>query len=206
MTDMWQTVAAEREALANDLDGLSEQQWETTSLCDRWTVRDVVAHMTSTAHTGPGGFFTGLAKARFKFDGYVDAGIARHRGGTPAETLAGFRAVRDSRTAPPGPKVTWLGETVIHAEDVRRPLGLRHEYPADAVRELLDFFKGSNAIIGTRKRIEGLTLVATDMEWSHGTGPRVEGPALELLLAGTGRAVACAGLTGDGVETLRSRC
>ena len=206
MTDMWKTVAAEREALADDLEGLSEQQWDTASLCGRWTVRDVVAHLTSTAHTGPLGFFAGLAKARFRFDGYVDAGIARHRGATPAETLAGFRAVRDSTTAPPGPKSTWLGETVIHAEDVRRPLGIRHEYPADAVRELLDFFKGSNAVIGTRKRIEGLTLVATDMDWSHGTGPRVEGPALELLLAGTGRGVACAGLTGDGVETLRSRC
>ena len=44
MSDMWSTVAAERGALAADLADLSDQQWKTPSLCDGWTVREVLAH------------------------------------------------------------------------------------------------------------------------------------------------------------------
>ena len=57
-----------------------------------------------------------------------------------------------------------------------------------------------------KKRIEGLRLVATDEDWSHGEGPDVRGSLLDLLVAATGRGVACDGLTGDGVATLRERC
>ena len=49
-----------------------------------------------------------------------------------------------------------------------------------------------------------LTLKATDTEWSYGTGPEVSGPMLALLMAMTGRKVTDQ-LTGEGVETLRSR-
>ena len=50
-----------------------------------------------------------------------------------------------------------------------------------------------------------MTLKATDADWTHGSGPLVEGPALSLLLAATGRKVALADLSGDGVEILRGR-
>ena len=46
---IWPTVRAEREALARDLRSISEEQWSTPSLCEGWTVRDVLAHMTATA-------------------------------------------------------------------------------------------------------------------------------------------------------------
>ncbi|KRF30277.1 maleylpyruvate isomerase family mycothiol-dependent enzyme [Nocardioides sp. Soil805] len=206
MNDIWTLVAAERGALAADLAGLSEEQWETPSLCEGWSVRDTVAHMTNTAHTGPGGFLVGLARARFDFDRFLDAGIARRRGASGAEALAEFRDVQHSRTAPPGPRASWLGETVVHAEDVRRPLGIEHDYAPEAVRRCLDFFKSSNTLIGTERRIDGVALRATDQEWAHGSGPGVEGRAIDLLLAATGRAVGCDRLTGDGVSTLRSRC
>ena len=68
-----------------------------------------------------------------------------------------------------------------------------------------DFYKGSNLLIGSKKRIEGLTLSATDAEWSHGTGPEVAGPILSLVMAMTGRKEALDDLTGDGATTLRSR-
>ena len=66
--DIWATIHAERKALAADLEGLSEEQWATPSLCGDWTVRDVVAHMTSTAKTGAPQFFTGLIGSGFKFN------------------------------------------------------------------------------------------------------------------------------------------
>jgi len=36
-------------------------------------------------------------------------------------TLAEFRAHITDMTSPPGLKDTWLGEVILHAEDVRRP-------------------------------------------------------------------------------------
>jgi hypothetical protein len=68
-----------------------------------------------------------------------------------------------------------------------------------------DFFKGSNLLIGSKNRIAGLTLRATDADWRTGAGPEVSGPLLSLVLAMTGRAAALADLSGDGLATLRSR-
>ncbi|MDT5347900.1 MAG: hypothetical protein QOH91_1187 [Mycobacterium sp.] len=210
MTDIWTTIAAERGALADDLAGLTASQWETRSLCTQWSVRDMVAHMSSTASMSPAKFFLGMAKAGFNFDKFTDGGVGKHLGSDPAATLNEFRGLQSSTSAPPGPKISWLGEVVVHGEDVRRPLGISHTYPPDAVRQVIDFYKGSNLIVGSKKRIAGLALNATDDDWQHGQGDTnaalVEGPLLSLLLAMTGRGAACDDLTGPGAQTLRSRC
>ena len=57
---------------------------------------------------------------------------------------------------------------VIHGADIRRPLGIPHTYPPGAVRQAIDFYKGSNMLIGSKKRITGLALHATDDDWQHG--------------------------------------
>ena len=131
--------------------------------------------------------------------------IAREKGATPSDTLANFESVETSTNAPPGPADSWLGETIIHSDDIRRALGIAHEYPLDAVVRLADFYKGSNLVIGAKKRITGLTLKATDTTWSHGSGPEVSGPVLALLLAMTGRKSVLSELAGDGVAELGSR-
>ena len=202
---MWVTIANERGALAEDLAGLSGDRWATRSLCPDWTVQDALAHMTSTAHVTTPGFLLGLAGSGFSFDRFTRKGIDRWRGDSPAQTLRSFREAQHSRKHPPGPATTWLGEAIVHAEDIRRPLGIRHDYPVDAVRQVLDFYQGSNALIGTKRRIDGVTLTATDADWTHGSGPEARGPLLSLLLAGTGRKAALDDLSGDGVAILRSR-
>ncbi len=201
--DLWGTIRSERESLASDLTPLSDEQWETPSLAKGWTVRDVLAHMTAAARTNPPQFFSRLIGSGFSFDAYQAKGVAANLGATPSATLAGFRAVAPSRTHPPGPNDTWLGEVIVHCEDIRRPLTISHDYPMAALSEVADFYKGSNLIIGSKRRIAGLRLEATDTDWSTGSGPLVRGPMLDLLLAMTGRPVD--GLSGDGVETLRSR-
>jgi uncharacterized protein (TIGR03083 family) len=134
-----------------------------------------------------------------------DKDIARDRGASPADTLAGFKAHADSSKHPPGPNDSWLGEALIHSEDIRRPLGIKHDYaPGTAVR-VADFYKGSNIVVGAKKRIAGLQLQATDADWSHGDGPAVNGPIVSLVMMMTGRKAALDDLTGEGVETLRSR-
>ncbi len=206
MSDLWTTIAAERGALARDLADLTPTQWDAPSLCAGWTVREVVAHLSATAALNPATFLLGMAKAGFNFGKFADAQVAKHVGAEPAATLAEFRGLQHSTSAPPGPKVSWLGEIVIHGADVRRPLGIAHTYTPGAVRQVVDFYKGSNMLIGTKKRIAGLALHATDEDWQHGRGEPVEGPLPSLLLAMTGPAAACDDLTGAGVPTLRGRC
>jgi uncharacterized protein (TIGR03083 family) len=125
-TSIWPTVHAERAALAADLDGLDDERWSTPSLCDGWSVRDVLAHMAATAKISPLAFFPKLVGSGFSLSRMQEKDLAHERGTSASDTLAGFRDVVTSTKHPPGPTVTWLGETVVHAEDIRRPLGMTH--------------------------------------------------------------------------------
>jgi uncharacterized protein (TIGR03083 family) len=201
----WPLIHTEREALADDLDKLTNAQWAAPSLCTGWTVRDVLGHLTATAKMTPLSFLTGLAGTGFKFNALSEKNIAREATPVPADGLAEFRRHLKDTTHPPGPAEAMLGEAVVHAEDIRRPLGITREYPPAAVTRAASFFSRSNLLIGSKRRIEGVTLRATDADWRHGSGPEVRGPLLSLLLAMTGRAAALADLTGEGVAALRER-
>lgn len=203
--DVWPTIDDERKALASDLEALGAAQWETASLAAAWTVRDVVAHMTATSKLGGPKFFVKLAGSGFSLGRLQARDIKVERGLSPAETLSRFKAQLDSRGRPPGPVDTMLGEVIVHSEDIRRPLRIAHDYPTGALTRVADFYCGSNLIIGGKRRVEGVTLRATDAEWSHGNGPVASGPILEIVLAITGRRPGLDRLEGEGVETLRAR-
>ncbi|TSD98100.1 maleylpyruvate isomerase family mycothiol-dependent enzyme [Skermania sp. ID1734] len=204
-SSVWPIIHAERQALAKDLAGLRDEQWKIPSLCAGWNVQQVLGHMTATAQMTPLRFFTGLAKSGFRFTAMAEKNVAKQTAGSPADTLAAFTRAIDATTAPPGPVDSWLGETIVHSEDIRRPLGIAHDYPPQACARVADFYKRSNLLIGAKNRIAGLALSATDTDWSAGTGPTVSGPILSLVMAMTGRAAALADLTGDGVTILRDR-
>jgi uncharacterized protein (TIGR03083 family) len=161
---VWAVIHAEWKALAAILDTLTPDQWATPSLCGGWTVRDVLAHMTAAAKLTPPQFFVKLLTSGFSFEAVQAKGIAAERGSSPAETLARFTAEVNSTKHPPGPTDTWLGEAIVHAEDIRRPLHIQHAYPADAVVQVANFYKQSNLIIGAKNRIASLTLPATDQD------------------------------------------
>lgn len=201
----WPTIHTERAALAGDLAELTDERWETPSLCAPWTVRQVLAHMTATAKMTPPKFFLQLASAGFRFHQMTAREVAAESSGTPTQGLAEFRAHINDSTSPPGPVDSWLGETIVHAEDIRRPLGIAHQYPAEALMRVADFYRRSNILIGAKSRIDGLSLRATDVDWSTGAGPEVSGPLLSLLLAMTGRPAALAELSGEGLSQLTSR-
>ena len=203
--DTWNVIHAERRALAADLAGLTPEQWATPSLCAGWTVHDVLAHLVSTATLSPPAFIAGLVGSGFSFERFTAKRIAAGTAGGPAATLEAFRAAETATSAPPGPKTSWLGEVLVHGEDIRRPLGIAHEYPTASVTAVTEFYAGSNMLIGGKRRVEGLTLEATDVPWSHGSGPTVSGPARALMLVTAGRKAALDELTGPGLETLRSR-
>jgi hypothetical protein len=73
------------------------------------------------------------------------------------------------------------------------------------VARAIEFYSRSNAIIGGKTRVSGVTLKATDTDFSVGSGPLVEGPAISLLLAASGRKSALDDLSGPGVDVLRNR-
>jgi uncharacterized protein (TIGR03083 family) len=201
----WPLIHAEREALAADLATLDDGQWKTPSLCQEWSVREVLGHLTATAKMTPPRFLAEFAAAGFRFNEMTAKDVRRETAGTPAEGLAAFRALATATTHPPGPVEAMLGEAVIHGEDIRRPLRISREYPMAAVLRVADFFTGSNLLIGAKNRIAGLRLRATDADWSTGSGPEVSGPAVSLVLAMTGRAAALDDLSGDGLAQLRGR-
>lgn len=99
-----------------------------------------------------------------------------------------------------------LGETLVHGEDIRRPLGLRRDPPAEVVTRVAAYYRGSDQVVVARSRVAGLWLVADDGPFAGGTGPLVSGPTLALVMAMTGRTAFCDDLEGEGVELLRSRC
>src|SRR5215470_18003261 len=201
--DIWSSIHAERAALAEDLTSLSPDQWSSPSWCAGWTVRDVLGHLTATAKMTAPLFFVKFAGSGFRFGTMAARDIARETSGSPADGLAEFRRVIDRKTSPPGPSDSWLGEVIVHSKDIRGPLGIAHAYPTDALVRVADFYKGSNLLIGAKGRIEGLTLTATDTNWSTGSGPEVSGPMLSLVMAMTGRSAVLPDLSGDGVDTLR---
>jgi uncharacterized protein (TIGR03083 family) len=201
----WDAIHHERAALARDLADLNDEQWQTQSLCGDWTVQQVLGHMTAAAATNPAKWLVRFAGTGFRFGTLINKDIATQTADGPAQTLARYRVIENSNGHPPGPVDSWLGETMVHAEDIRRPLGIAHDYPVDALTRLAEFYTGSNLLIGAKKRVAGLTLRTTDADWATGSGPEVAGPAIAIVMAMTGRTVAFDGLEGDGVDTLRAR-
>ena len=152
----WPVIHSERAALAADLADLDQAGWDTTSLCTQWSVRDALGHMTATARMTPPQFFLSMAKSGFSFNKMTSNAIQRETAGTPADGLAAFRGASQLTSHPPGPVDSWLGETIIHGEDIRRPLGISHEYPTASVVRVADFYKGSNLIVGRQAALQDL--------------------------------------------------
>ncbi len=204
--ELWSATHAERAALAADLAQLDADQWATPSLCGRWTVEEVVAHLTAAASLGGFRWFRSIVGARFRPAVHNDRRLVEHRGATPAETLDRFRAVVTSTTAPSGHTPAWLGEVVVHGQDIRRPLGIARTPGVDASTAVATFYASRNFTVEGKTAAAGLRLEATDGPFRQGGGPLVRGTTLALTMALAGRAAYCDDLDGPGVPTLRGRC
>jgi uncharacterized protein (TIGR03083 family) len=146
-----------------------------------------------------------MLAARFRPDLHNQRRLAQHRGRTPAETLARFRAVIPSTTAPSSHTAAYLGEIVVHAQDIRQPLGLARTPTVDALTPVADFLAHRDFAVPSRTRAADLQLRANDGPFATGTGPLVTGPTLALVMTMAGGASYLPDLDGPGVPTLRSR-
>ncbi|KPC81111.1 MULTISPECIES: maleylpyruvate isomerase family mycothiol-dependent enzyme [Streptomyces] len=204
--EIWQLIHFERAVLATDLAYLSEEQWSTSSLCSELTVREVLAHLTAGASLDSVRWLAGVLRCRFDFDQQVAMRLAEQLGASPAETLERFRHVVASTTKPPLPVIAMLGETIVHGEDIRRPLGIHRDYPIGTVTQVADHYRDSDLVVLAKGRVRGLRLVARDGPFTSGAGPLVSGTTVALVMAMTGRASYLDDLEGDGVDLLRRRC
>lgn len=203
MEDIWETVHRERQSLAADLEALTAEQWKTPSLCDGWTVHDLLAHLVDDAKTTKLTFISSLILAGFNFDRVNQKGVNRERKESPHDTLQAFRQVSNRTTSAPAPLASRLVECIVHGEDIRRPLGISHAYPMEAVIEAIEYqLATSDSMGGSKNRAANLHLIATDTEWTRGSGPEVRGSAIDILMALTGRPIPGTALTGAGSVSL----
>jgi uncharacterized protein (TIGR03083 family) len=201
----WRVIAEQRRVLAGLLVGLEDEAWEMPSLCAQWRVKDVAAHVALTPQS-PGLLWI-LAmgvRARGDFDGLNQDMARRHADRPPGELVAQLRNLADSRSKP---AITTLDnllfDVLVHVQDVAVPLGVTVEMPPEAARAGLDRVWRMGWPFWARRRLRGLRLTATDVDWSAGAGEEVEGPARAMLLLLTGRTAAALPLTsGSGRERL----
>ena len=89
-TDLWALIHPGRQALLNDVAGLSDEQWNTPSLCAAWTVRDTLAHLTSGAKITQGSYLGAWVRAGFRFNAMNEKGIVAQRGSNSRGHARGF--------------------------------------------------------------------------------------------------------------------
>jgi len=201
-------TAAGRRRLADFFDGLDEGQLATRSLCDAWTVREVLGHTATAFEVGLGRLLWRTLRARGSID-TANAELAVELARRPVPELTALLRA-NAHTRVPAPGVGPMGQLVdhcLHLRDCARPLGLPHDVPLDDWRLVLDWLPTRQASLGVvpKGRLDGLALRAADQDWSWGEGAEVRGPSEALAMAVAGRRVALDDLTGAGAEVLRAR-
>lgn len=207
--DTWTVVDATRGELADLADSLTPQQWDAPSLCTAWKVRDVVAHMTEGATMTLGDALKATVKSGFRINKMITEGAIEFGTAPTAELAAGLRGIIGSRIKPPGIKPEGiLSDEVVHGQDIRRALGISGQPSPEALAITLAYVsKSRSSLLPGKKRLRGLHLRATDLDWSLGDAgdPEVTGTAEAITMAIAGRPAALADLSGPGVDTLRTR-
>lgn len=204
--DYFPVVAAERRAIADMLDGLSSQQWETQSLCVGWTVRHVAAHLSVGLTHGMGTLLVAAIRAGGNLDRANRIVVAREAARPIPEIVGDLRANMDSRFTPPtfGSEAP-LTEVLLHGEDMRVPLGFADGRPGERWQGALNLLLSPKGRRGfAAKGVPALRYVATDTEWAHGSGDEVRGPSAALALTISGRPARLGELSGPGLAAVRA--
>jgi uncharacterized protein (TIGR03083 family) len=205
MADLMPMVHEERASLSDFLGTLAPDQWSTPTWCEHWNVQELVGHLIAAAHITAPHFFAGFVTKGFSFDKFVDSDLRQYATGTPAEVKQRFDEIITSTRKPPGPAYVALGEVMVHGEDIRRTHGAKGDHKPEHLTTLAELYRKTGAPLYAKKRLDGLRVQATDVDWSAGDGPVVEGPCMSLILAMVGRGGALDDCAGPGIETLRAR-
>ncbi|QLY28455.1 maleylpyruvate isomerase family mycothiol-dependent enzyme [Nocardia huaxiensis] len=201
---VWNAVASEREALAGMLEQFDDNDWNHDTLCAGWRVRDVVAHLIQATHATLPWILRNVVRARGNLGKGAHETAIRYADSTPSRTLlTQLRACADSRFTPIGTTPEdRLMDLLVHIQDIALPLGLDREMPVEAARTSVDRVWTMGAPFHARKHFGDYRLIATDSEWTAGTGAVIEGTTADLLLLLTGRTATRYRLRGPGADIL----
>lgn len=206
MADGWELAAKTRTDFADLIEGLTDEQWDSPSLCEGWAVRDVAGHIVSFIELSLPALMLSMAKGGFNPDKAFNA-TAKKFGARPASEIASI--IRANAAKPSAMKSFPAGLTTVdvavHTQDVRRGLGLDGALDPDVVAEALDFSTShpKSKLMVPPEQIAGLRLEATDLDWSWGEGDLVRGTG-EAVLLGINRRDVASELEGEGVPKLPS--
>jgi len=183
VTDLQSLVAPTYDDLANLLAGESAEAWDAPSLCERWQVRHVVAHVTMPARLTPEQFGAEMAVAAGDFTVLSNTVAARDASLPPADLVNALRSPLHEWQPPGGGAVAALSHAVIHSLDVTVALDRPAVAPKEAVIAVLDQLIAAN---GEWFGIDltGVRFEAADADWSGGSGDLVRadsGPLVALL-------------------------
>src|ERR1700704_4819716 len=114
-------ASAEREAFAAFLDGLTPQQWDSPTLCERWSVREVAVHTVSYDELTTTGLVGRFLKGRLNTDRINAIGVADYADRAPEQITAMIRAHAEPHglTGGLGGRIA-LTDGMIHQQDIRR--------------------------------------------------------------------------------------
>ena len=203
--DSMSLAEQERAEFVGLLKSLTPEQWQAKSLCSGWSVYDVVAHVISYDELDPRALLGRVTRAGFTVARANALGVADYRGRSPEDLIALVEKYGRPCGLPSmfGGMIA-LTDCMIHQQDIRRPLGLPREIPAERIAPVLRFALFAPPIRGIVK-IWGVRAIATDLDWSFGFGPEVRGKAEALLMAIAGRRGILPELSGPGVAKLTPR-
>lgn len=174
--------------LADTLAAQSLDVWDAPSLCERWRVREVVAHMTAAARYTPEQYFAELQADGGDFGTTIDRIADRDGRLEPDMLLANLRDEQLHRWTPPGGGGAGaLSHAVIHGLDVTAPLGLDGPAGDPAFRSVLDTLTTGGVSHHFGIDPTGRLLRATDLDWQFGAGAPIEATAGDLVLSLAGR-------------------
>lgn len=204
--DIHARTAANRRLLADFFDGLDEDQLQMRSLCDAWSVRQVLGHLVMPLTGSLAGFLLQVVRARGSINRASEA-FAGELARRPVRELTALlrdKAEQHGKAPGVGP-MGQMTDGCVHLRDCARPLGLPDDVSIEDWRMVLDWLPSGVPGLVPKRRLEGLRLVATDQEWSWGAGEEITGASEALAMAMSGRAVALNDLRGPGVGPLRHR-
>ena len=195
MTDPQSWVAPTYQGLAELLsatdatDATSVDTWDAPSLCDKWLVRHVVAHVTMPMRLTPAQFGAELAAAGGDFAVLSDTVAARDASLPAADLLDQLRSAKLHAWQPPGGGAAGaLSHAVIHSLDVTVALERPAVAPAEAVTTVLDQLTAAHgAWFGVD--LTDVRLEAADTDWSWGSGRLVRADSGSLVALLSGRAL-----------------
>ena len=203
--DVGAMIRTEGEAVVAYLREMPAEGWERMTVCDPWTVGHVVAHLTAAGNQTYPNMARRLVGSGFNLDKFAQRDLQKYLGGSPDDRIDQLEASVQNPSTPKPLKEIVLGEMICHGEDIRRALGDRGEHPARHITQVGPMYVKTKAPLNGKMRAEGLSFRATDGDWSHGSGPEITGPGIDLICAIAGRPYALDHLDGPGLSTLRSR-